>query len=78
VVAAKAFGFFFVKRGSTTVTCMERLPGGIEERVYTILNVLEFNSTRKRMSIIFRTPEGKLVLYCKVGGSGHLAHIPLA
>ena len=32
---------------------------------YEILNVLEFNSTRKRMSVVVRTPEGKLLIYCK-------------
>lgn len=32
---------------------------------FDILNVLEFNSTRKRMSTVVRTPEGKIVLYCK-------------
>ena len=37
---------------------------GKEER-YEILNVLEFNSTRKRMSVIVRTPSGAIKLYCK-------------
>ncbi|PKU43204.1 phospholipid-transporting atpase hypothetical protein [Limosa lapponica baueri] len=37
---------------------------GQEER-YELLNVLEFTSTRKRMSVIVRTPSGKLRLYCK-------------
>ena len=32
---------------------------------YEILNVCEFNSTRKRMSTVIRTPEGKIKLYCK-------------
>jgi phospholipid-transporting ATPase len=32
---------------------------------YKVLNVLEFNSTRKRMSIILRDPNGKIKLYCK-------------
>lgn len=36
-----------------------------EEREYTILNTLEFNSTRKRMSAILRMPDGKIVLFCK-------------
>jgi len=35
------------------------------EREYQVLNILEFNSTRKRMSSIIRTPEGKIKLYCK-------------
>ena len=36
-----------------------------EEREYTILNTLEFNSTRKRMSAIIRMPDGRIVLFCK-------------
>ncbi|KZF20825.1 P-type ATPase [Xylona heveae TC161] len=36
-----------------------------EERSYTILNTLEFNSSRKRMSAIVRMPDGKIVLFCK-------------
>jgi phospholipid-translocating ATPase len=27
--------------------------------------MLEFNSTRKRMSVIMRCPDGRLILYCK-------------
>ncbi|TDL18612.1 calcium transporting ATPase [Rickenella mellea] len=34
-------------------------------REFQILNVCEFNSTRKRMSTVIRTPEGKIKLYCK-------------
>lgn len=36
-----------------------------EHRRYPILNIIEFNSTRKRMSTIVRMPDGKLVLFCK-------------
>ena len=36
-----------------------------DEREYTVLNTLEFNSTRKRMSAIIRMPDGKIVLFCK-------------
>ena len=32
---------------------------------FEILNVIEFNSTRKRMSTIVRGPDGKIKLYCK-------------
>lgn len=36
-----------------------------EERTYQVLNTLEFNSTRKRMSAIVRMPDGKIKLFCK-------------
>lgn len=32
---------------------------------YEVLNTLEFNSTRKRMSAVVRMPDGKLILFCK-------------
>ena len=38
--------------------------GNIEK--YEVLHVLEFTSTRKRMSVIVRCPDGKIKLYCKV------------
>ena len=52
-------------------TVMGRTNDGIiinvlgDEREYTVLNTLEFNSTRKRMSAIMRMPDGKIVLFCK-------------
>lgn len=36
-----------------------------KEQTYTVLNTLEFNSTRKRMSAIIRMPDNKIVLFCK-------------
>jgi phospholipid-transporting ATPase len=36
-----------------------------EELEYELLAVCEFNSTRKRMSAIFRCPDGKIRCYCK-------------
>jgi phospholipid-transporting ATPase len=32
---------------------------------YEVLNVLEFDSTRKRMSVIVRSPQGNIQLMCK-------------
>jgi magnesium-transporting ATPase (P-type) len=32
---------------------------------YEILNVCEFNSTRKRMSTVVRGPDGKVRIFCK-------------
>lgn len=33
--------------------------------LYKLLCVCEFNSTRKRMSIIIKDPEGSIILMCK-------------
>jgi phospholipid-transporting ATPase len=35
------------------------------EEEYEVLNVCEFNSTRKRMSSLVRTPEGNIKLFIK-------------
>ncbi|SPO00024.1 related to ATPase II [Cephalotrichum gorgonifer] len=36
-----------------------------EHRTYKILTTIEFDSTRKRMSVIVRMPDGQIVLFCK-------------
>lgn len=61
VVAAKCFGFTFSKRTQKTLAI--RVDG--QEKEYKLLNVLEFTSARKRMSVILEDPEGKIILYCK-------------
>ena len=68
VVAAKRFGFFFKSRTTSGMELEEpSFPSSGEMSTvhYELLNVLEFNSTRKRMSVIVRTPEDKIMLYCK-------------
>jgi phospholipid-translocating ATPase len=53
----------FTVLGRTDDTLVVNVLG--EDRRYTILNTLEFNSSRKRMSAIVRMPDGKLILFCK-------------
>ena len=61
VDSARANGFAFLKRDSVNVYV--DVFGKVE--VYELLNVVEFNSTRKRMSVIVKRPEGDIALYCK-------------
>ncbi|XP_049757796.1 phospholipid-transporting ATPase IC [Elephas maximus indicus] len=61
VSAARNFGFTFLARTQNTITVSELGT----ERTYNVLAILDFNSDRKRMSIIVRTPEGNIRLYCK-------------
>uniref|UniRef100_A0A4W5K896 P-type phospholipid transporter n=1 Tax=Hucho hucho TaxID=62062 RepID=A0A4W5K896_9TELE len=61
VRAAANLGFVFSGRTPDSVIIKAL---GAEEK-YELLNVLEFTSTRKRMSVIMRTPSGKIRLYCK-------------
>jgi hypothetical protein len=42
--------------------------GKQEDNKYDVLNLLEFDSTRKRMSVIVRDPAGKILLLTKVWG----------
>ncbi|XP_057961527.1 putative phospholipid-transporting ATPase 9 [Malania oleifera] len=67
VIAARELGFAFYKRTQTSISVHELDPmsGNKVERVYELLNVLEFNSSRKRMSVIVRNAEGKLLILCK-------------
>ncbi|XP_056146769.1 probable phospholipid-transporting ATPase IM [Lampris incognitus] len=61
VTAARNFGFVFRSRTPETIEVME-----MGKRItYELLAVLDFNNVRKRMSVIVRSPEGKLTLYCK-------------
>ncbi|XP_067374937.1 probable phospholipid-transporting ATPase IA isoform X4 [Channa argus] len=61
VRAAQNLGFVF--SGRTPDSVILEMPG--TEEKYELLHVLEFTSTRKRMSVIMRTPSGKIRLYCK-------------
>ncbi|PON87956.1 P-type ATPase, subfamily IV [Trema orientale] len=67
VIAARELGFEFYKRTQTSISLheLDQVCGKKVERVYELLNVLEFNSARKRMSVIVRNEEGKILLLCK-------------
>ncbi|XP_027329427.1 putative phospholipid-transporting ATPase 9 isoform X2 [Abrus precatorius] len=67
VIAAREVGFKFYKRTQTCLSMYELDPlsGNEVERTYMILNVLEFNSSRKRMSVIVKDEEGRILLLCK-------------
>lgn len=61
VEGAVTLGYTFTARRPRSV--MISVNG--EDFEYELLAVLEFNSTRKRMSTIFRCPDGKIRCYCK-------------
>uniref|UniRef100_H2MWM0 Phospholipid-transporting ATPase n=1 Tax=Oryzias latipes TaxID=8090 RepID=H2MWM0_ORYLA len=61
VTAARNFGFVFHCRTPETITVMEMG----RNVVYELVAVLDFSNVRKRMSIIVRSPEGKITLFCK-------------
>ncbi|KAI8987868.1 hypothetical protein BDF20DRAFT_813789 [Mycotypha africana] len=61
VKGASDLAFKFHTRKPNSIACSQL---GVEYE-YQVLNVCEFNSTRKRMSAIIRAPDGKIKLYCK-------------
>lgn len=67
LVAAREFGFEFFRRTQSSVFVRERYSNSGEpvEKEYKILNVLDFTSKRKRMSVIVQDQEGQILLLCK-------------
>ncbi|KAG2530568.1 hypothetical protein BBO99_00001391 [Phytophthora kernoviae] len=64
LVSAAAFcNVRFVHRTPTAMMLME--PGWESPNSYKLLNVLEFDSDRKRMTVIIETPDGTIELLCK-------------
>lgn len=61
VSAVRDMGVVFFRR--TPDSAVVNFRG--QNEAYEILNVLEFSSDRKRMSVIIRTPNNEIKLYCK-------------
>ncbi|XP_063815240.1 phospholipid-transporting ATPase IC-like [Pseudophryne corroboree] len=61
ITAARNFGYVFLSRTQSTITISELG----KEVTYERLAIMDFNSDRKRMSIVVRGPDGKIKLYCK-------------
>ncbi|KAF9187860.1 hypothetical protein BGZ50_001716 [Haplosporangium sp. Z 11] len=68
VAGAKELGYVFVERsrGGIRVRSLPETADEVpEEKYYEILNVLEFSSKRKRMSVVYRMPDGQICLFTK-------------
>lgn len=61
VATARDMGFVVLGNSDDGINLM--VQG--EERHYQILNTIEFNSSRKRMSSIVKMPDGRIMLFCK-------------
>ena len=62
--AAKYFGIVFEDRDADNNVVI--LDKHLKTRIkYELLNTIEFTSSRKRMSVIIRTPEGKIICMTK-------------
>lgn len=67
VRAAQDLGILVIERStqSLTVEISHGLGQGGKRETYEILDVIEFSSKRKRMSIVVRRPDGRLWVICK-------------
>jgi phospholipid-translocating ATPase len=81
VQAAQDMGFLLVNRDVHTIT-LKILPSGSEGEpileTYEILDVIEFSSKRKRMSILLRFPDGRVCIICKGADSIIMQRLKLA
>ena len=81
VQAAQDMGFLLINRDVHTIT-LKTLPKGPEgepvTETYEILDVIEFSSKRKRMSIILRFPDGRVCILCKGADSIVMERLKLA
>jgi phospholipid-translocating ATPase len=79
VQAAQDLGFLLINRDVHTITL--RTPSSDGELVsekYEILDVIEFSSKRKRMSIVLRFPDGRICIICKGADSIVMQRLKLA
>ncbi|OQN97524.1 hypothetical protein B0A48_16677 [Cryoendolithus antarcticus] len=66
VRVAHELGFSVVARSTHSITLLTTDRNGDQDKsTYEILDVIEFSSKRKRMSIVLRCPDGKVWLLCK-------------
>lgn len=81
VKAAQELGFLVIDRPAQSITLT--YPGGPDSletvtETYDILDVIEFSSKRKKMSIVVRFPNGKICIFCKGADSAILPRLKLA
>ena len=66
VKAAAAQGWKYEESGNPDIKLISKgYENNIKKVQYNKLQILEFSSDRKRETIIVKTPEGKIILYCK-------------
>ncbi|POR38013.1 Phospholipid-transporting ATPase [Tolypocladium paradoxum] len=66
VEAARDLGIMLIDRPAQSIKLQTRdADGSLQTETYQVLDVIEFSSKRKRMSIIIRMPDGRLCIFCK-------------
>lgn len=81
VQAAQDMGFLVINRDVHTIT-LRIMPSGTKtepvSETYEILDVIEFSSKRKRMSIVVRFPDRRICIMCKGADSVVMQRLKLA
>jgi phospholipid-translocating ATPase len=81
VQAARDLGYLVIDRSARSITLTYPVSGGESDSLtetYDVLDVIEFSSTRKRMSVIVRFPNGKICILCKGADSVLMSRLKLA
>lgn len=79
VKAAYELGYLVVNRTSQSITLqVSQSDGAGEKMTFEILDVIEFSSVRKRMSIVVRYPDGRISIICKGADSAILPRLKMA
>ncbi|CAK7224184.1 drs2 neo1 protein [Sporothrix bragantina] len=78
VQAARDLGYLLIDRpGQSIKLQFHQLDGSPVTETYQILDVIEFSSKRKRMTIIIRMPDGRICMFCKGADSVILPRLKL-
>ncbi|KAK4541025.1 hypothetical protein LTR36_008394 [Oleoguttula mirabilis] len=81
VNAARELGYVAYDRAVSTLT-LKVYPNGWDARpvyeTFEVLDIIEFSSKRKRMSVIVRFPDGRVCLMCKGADSAVMQTLRLA
>ena len=66
IEAARDFGYVLIDRPAHAIHLQTTdTQGNLCTETYEVLDVIEFSSKRKRMTIIIRMPDGRICVFCK-------------
>ncbi|KAI0201225.1 hypothetical protein F4808DRAFT_130891 [Astrocystis sublimbata] len=66
IQAAQDLGYLLIDRPAQSIKLQLPDPSGqVVQESYEVLKVVEFSSSRKRMSIVVRMPDGRICVICK-------------
>ncbi|KAL6879133.1 hypothetical protein J3F83DRAFT_725193 [Trichoderma novae-zelandiae] len=78
VEAARDLGYILIDRPAQSIKLqMQDAEGVLQTETYQALDVIEFSSKRKRMSIIVRMPDNRICVFCKGADNVIMARLRL-